>query len=105
MIVMPDISRLEGITRINASGALARGLGHMAHLRGLGVAFGGRLLILGLAATFLFVLAAMAAPFVSDWVRQRFDVPDVTGTAGWGAFLIIGFVLVLVLVFGLARVL
>jgi len=100
---MLDNACWEWILRIGFSASLAHGFGHMRHIHGAGVMFGAKLLILGLVVTVVFVLAAMAAPLVSDWIRKHYDLPDYTGTAGWGAFLIIGFVLVLVAVFVLAR--
>lgn len=102
---MPDSAWLEWLLLIGFSAPLAHGFGHMGHFRAGGIAFGGKLLMLGLAAIVVFVLAAMAAPLIGDWIRKHVDLPDYTRTAGWGAFLIIGFVLLLVLIFALARAL
>ena len=102
---MPDLSQLEGILRFGFSASLAHGFGHMGHFHAGGVAFVGKLLMLALGVVVVFVLAAMAAPLMGDWIRKHVDLPDYTGTAGWGAFLIIGFLVLLAFIFALARML
>jgi hypothetical protein len=71
--------------------------------RGAGIEFGGRLLLLGVAAIVLFVLAAMAAPSISAQVDKYYKMPKVSGSAAWGVVHIVVFVLAIMLLLALAR--
>jgi hypothetical protein len=102
---MTGLPSLSSFLRIDASTRLMRGFGNTGgHMhRASGIEFAGKLVALGLGAIVVFVICTMAAPSVSKWVRQRYDVPDVTQSPGWGVFLIVAFVLALGLILVLAR--
>jgi hypothetical protein len=92
---------LEQIFRMNLSTGLVNGShsGSRYFHRGAGVAFGGKLLMLGLGATFAIALAIMAMRSASEWTRTQYGRPDYSHAAGIGAFLVV----LLVLGFAMAR--
>jgi len=98
---MIDVSPFARILGADASARLAGGFGyggaHWHH--GHGIVLGSKLVLVGMVAIFGFVLAAMASMSASDWMGKRRMEPGHARALRLVIFLVV----VLVLGFGVAR--